>query len=378
MGSSGKKGHKDKPLPSIALIDQEVDKQQQGKDDHHLIDTNLVIMGKGTNVTLASADVLQSLNQRTDVATAPGGPVSVVSATPAPTPGPSPVSSPPGPGSTPPPPPATDIGPTPTIKVSGDGRKTEERYGDGGHPISQPLVINKPQDFSKNGGTGSIKIEANDSVTVNAMLKVTDANIGAKKGEISINSRKTSGTAIAINSSAQLLALLSAAPGGPHDGGGRITFKSSGGDILVNGGTIQADRGTIDIRNNGATGSVALANAALAANTIKVGALGPNGTLTIGGGTISADTLIRLYAGGSNGTINFTDDVTLGGNSVKNIAGDTVTIFNGKVVTIHGPAPASVFTNHPNYTGFGGNGSTTGTFAGKGATTQPLNAAPGF
>jgi hypothetical protein len=388
MASSGKKGHKDKPLPSIALIDQEVDKQQQGKDDHHLIDTNLVIMGKGTNVTLASADVLQSLNQRTDVATAPGGPISVVSATPAPTPVPSPASSPPGPGSTPtpPPPPATDIGPTPTVKVSGDGKKTDERYGDGGHPISQPLVINKPQNFSKNGGTGSIKIEANDSVTVNAMLKVTDATIGAKKGEISINSRKTSGTAIAINSSAQLLALLSAVPsgphggppGGPHDDGGKITFKSSGGDILVDGGTIQADRGTIDIRNNGATGSVTLANAALAANTIKVGALGPNGTLNIGGGTISADTLLRLYAGGSNGTINFTDNVTLSGNSVKNIAGDTVTIFNGKIVTIHGPAPASVFTNHPNYTGFGGNGSTTGTFAGKGATTQPLNAAPGF
>jgi len=74
----------------------------------------------------------------------------------------------------------------------------------------------------------------------------------------------------------------------------------------------------------------------------------------------------------------FTDNVTLSGNSVKQIAGDTVTINNGKVVTVQGPAPVNVFTDHPNYTGFGGNGSTTGTFAGKGATTQPLNAAPGF
>ena len=363
MGS-GKKGHKDKPLPSIALIDQEIDKQQEGKDDHRLVDTNLLIMGKGTNVTLASADVLQSLNQRTDVATAPGGPIPVS------TPG----QSPGVPSSTPTPPPATDIGPTPSIKVSGDGKKTDVRYGDPKHPISSALVLNKPQDYSKNGGTGSIKIESNDSVTVNNMLKVTDATIGAKKGEISINSRKTSGTAIAITNSGQLLALLATT----HGDGGKITFKSSGGDILVNGGTIQADRGTIDMRNSGATGAVTLANAALAANTIKVGALGPNGTLTIGGGTISADTLINLYAGGSNGTVTFTDDVTLSGNSVKNIAGDTVTIVNGKVVTIHGPAPAHVFTNHPNYTGFGGNGSTTGTFAGKGATTQPLSAAPGF
>jgi hypothetical protein len=63
---------------------------------------------------------------------------------------------------------------------------------------------------------------------------------------------------------------------------------------------------------------------------------------------------------------------------VKTIAGDTVTIFNGKVVTVNGPTAANVFTNHPNYTGFGGNGSTTGTWAGQGATTQPLSGAPGF
>src|SRR5205085_4281648 len=105
--------------------------------------------------------------------------------------------------------------------------------------------------------------------------------------------------------------------------GARITFKSAGGAINVNGGTIQADRGTVDIRNNGDGGSVALNNAALNASTIKVGALGNNGTLTIGGGTISADTLIKLYAGGSNGTVNFVDNVTLSGNSIKNIAGDT-------------------------------------------------------
>jgi hypothetical protein len=116
----------------------------------------------------------------------------------------------------------------------------------------------------------------------------------------------------------------------------------------------------------------------LNASTIKVGALGNNGTLNVGGGTLSADSIIKLYAGGSNGSVNFTQNVTLSGNSVKTIAGDTVTIFNGKVVTINGLAPANVFTNHPNYTGFGGNGSTTGTFAGQGATTAPLSGAPGF
>jgi hypothetical protein len=76
--------------------------------------------------------------------------------------------------------------------------------------------------------------------------------------------------------------------------------------------------------------------------------------------------------------VNFTDNVTLSGNSVKTIAADAVTIFNGKVVTISGTVPANVFTNNANYSGSGGNGSTSGTFGGRGATTQPLSNAPGY
>lgn len=98
----------------------------------------------------------------------------------------------------------------------------------------------------------------------------------------------------------------------------------------------------------------------------------------MGGGSIDAGTTIKLYAGGSSGQVNFTDNVTLSGNSLKIIAADTVTIFNGKVVTVLGSSPANVFTNVPNYAGFGGNGSTTGTFGGNGAITQPLNVAPGY
>ena len=351
-----KKG--EKSLPSIALIEGEVEKQQNAKDNHRLVDTNLVIAGKGTNVLMVAADVLRDLDLRTEAATPP----SLIPGTP--TTG--------GPSATPPPA-VADIGPAPSIKIKEDGRKTEERYGNGKHPINTPLVINKPQDFSPNGGTGSIKIESNDSVTINTLLKVSDDSLRKKKGEISINSRKTTGTAISITSSAQLLALLNASV----KDGGKITFKSAGGAIDVNG-TVQSDQGTIDIRNSGDGGLVALNNATLSADTIKVGALGNNGTLTIGGGTISADDSIKLYAGGSNGTVNFVENVTLSGNSMKTIAGDTVTIFNGKVVTVNGPAPVNVFTNNPNYSGWGGNGSTTGTFAGKGAVTQPLASAPGF
>ena len=170
-----------------------------------------------------------------------------------------------------------------------------------------------------------------------------------------------------------MLALLDSAAAGP---GGLIKLQSNGGAINVSG-KVQADRGRIDIKNTGNNGEISLSGATLSADTIKVRTLGNDGQLNIGGGTISADTLIYLYSGGSNGQVNFTDNVTLSGKSVKTIAGNTVTIRDGKVVTVNGPAPANVFTDRPNYTGSGGNGSTTGVFAGQGATTQPLSKAPG-
>ena len=143
-------------------------------------------------------------------------------------------------------------------------------------------------------------------------------------------------------------------------------------------GTATADHGLVDINNTGNGGKVTLTGATLHGDVVKVGALGANGTLVVDGANISADSAIKLYAGGSNGTVQFKDNVTLSGTSVKTIYGQTVTISNGKIVTVLGPGPANVFTNVPNYTGFGGNGSTSGTFAGQGATTQPLNAGAGI
>ncbi|MGH7981673.1 MAG: hypothetical protein ACREFF_00840, partial [Candidatus Udaeobacter sp.] len=96
------------------------------------------------------------------------------------------------------------------------------------------------------------------------------------------------------------------------------------------------------------------------------------------GGMLSADTELKLYASGSNGSLNFLSNVTLGGSALKILAANSITIFNNIVVTINGPA-ADVYTNNANYTGFGGNGTTTGTFAGAGANNpQPLANAPPF
>ncbi len=272
----------------------------------------------------------------------------------------------------------------------GDGDPTVSDGGGNGGQLSitaNNVTVNAPISATSGqnsnntltgGNGGTVNIAAQKTVTLNNKIEVSsnDGNrrLSARGGNINVASTATSGTAISVSSSAQLLALLNAAAPGS---GGTIKFTSAGGAINMNG-TAQADRGTIDIRNTGSNGTVALNNAVMAADTIKVGALGTNGTLNVGGGTISADSLIKLYAGGSNGTIDFTNNVTLSGTSAKTIAANTVTINNGKVVTILGPAAANVFTNNPNYFGFGGNGSTTGTFAGKGAVTAALSAAPVF
>ena len=227
------------------------------------------------------------------------------------------------------------------------------------------------------GNGGTVKLTANGAINVNSSIKVSDsAALRASKngGVISIASRKTSGTAITVNNSGQLLALLNSASTGR---GGTVTFASSGGDIVVNGGTVTADRGTVDVRNYGA-GAVNLANANIRGDIVKVGALGANGQLIIGGGNISADTTLKLYGGTSNGQVRFTDNVTLGGAGAKIIAGKTVTINPTKVVTIGGASKAKVYTTTPNYTGSGGNGSSSGSFGGAGASTLGYSGRPIF
>jgi fibronectin-binding autotransporter adhesin len=224
------------------------------------------------------------------------------------------------------------------------------------------------------GGTVNLTAAA-AAVNIDGKIQVSD-NAGNRKsargGNINVTSGKTSGVAINISSSGQLLSLLNAAAPGP---GGKITVlasAASGNNSSINvSGTIQADRGGVDIRHAGDAGTVTLNNATLSGDIVKTAALGSNGTLTIGGGSISADTVLKLYAAGSNGTINFIASVSLNGASTKTIAANTVNIFDNVTVTIGGGKRADVFTNNANYTGSGGNGSRKGIFGGAGATTDP-------
>ena len=246
----------------------------------------------------------------------------------------------------------------------------------------------QPASNQPSGNGGSVALNSTSgTVTVNKRIEVSSNQTGtstrrrsAKGGSVALKSGKSSGVAVNLGNSSQLLSLLDASAPGP---GGKITILATGANSSVHvNGKLQADRGVVDIRHTGDAGSVNLGTGSgsamdVRADVVKAAALGTNGALNIGSGSISADTMLQLYAPGSNGTVNFLANVSLSGAGTKIIAGNTVNIFNGVNVNIGGTNPASVYTNNPNYSGFGGNGTRTGTFIGAGASNpQPLNSAP--
>ncbi|HEX4638577.1 MAG TPA: FecR family protein [Chthoniobacterales bacterium] len=234
------------------------------------------------------------------------------------------------------------------------------------------------------GAGGSVSLTSkNGGITLSgSTIQVSSADppgtpnrrSSARGGTISIESNRPDNVAIQINSSSQLLSLLEAAAPGP---GGLITIKATGLKSTVSiGGTIEATHGGVDIRHAGDLGTIDLDQITVRGDIIKIAVLGTNGVLTIGGGTLSADSILKLYAPSSSGMIRFISDCTIGAKVTNIIAAGTVTIAGGVMVTVTG-SPVSVFTNAAHYTGFGGDGSTTGHFAGLGATNpQPLSAAP--
>ena len=209
------------------------------------------------------------------------------------------------------------------------------------------------------GGAANIQLNTNNLSAQSLRATIDNAN-----GQVAANSTidfNLSGDAMIANDfTARIFG-----NGAPQD---QINF--TGGNYAV-GGTFLA-------RLDG-NGSITFDSVTVQADAFKAGALGPNGTLTISGGQISADTLLRLYAGGSNGSIIFTGNVTLNSQSTATIiAARTVTILDGFTVLIAGPDPALVFADIRNFMGSGGNNSTTGIFGGTGANSFPFNQAPPF
>jgi FecR-like protein len=217
---------------------------------------------------------------------------------------------------------------------------------------------------------GSASIGGNAMISVNANTMSVGGNLDA----LIDNTGGTIGGSATINMNVSSSATVT------ND----ATVAIYGSDGAVGGAAININGGSYNVGGTflsyiDGNGTITFNNATAHADVLKAGVFGANGALNIGGGILSADSELKLYASGSNGTLNFLSNVTLGGNAVKILAANTINILDGVVVTIGGATPAEVYTTNANYTGFGGNGTTTGTFAGAGANNPlPLNQAPPF
>jgi hypothetical protein len=214
------------------------------------------------------------------------------------------------------------------------------------------------------GGDAEINVNATN-LTVNGALTtyIDNSQSGSIGGNATIDFSVSGNTSVSTNATFEIFG---------SDGAQSAAININGGNYTV-GGTFL---GSID-----GSGTITFNNASVHANVLQVGALGTNGVLNIGGGTLSADTTLKLYAapGSNNGQLNFVSNVTLGGTGAKILAANSVTIFNGVTVTIAGPNRADVYTNNANYArSDGGNGSTSGTFVGGANNPQPLSNAPPF
>ena len=250
------------------------------------------------------------------------------------------------------------------------------------------------------GGSANITFDLTGDLTTTGDANFLIDNFGDVEfgGGGTIGGDAVISVAVANISARSFLAQIDNSNGGTIVGNATIDMNVSGSATVTSDATVQIlgsdDAATAAINLDGGSydaggtflalidgdGAVTFNNASVHADVLKVGALGTNGVLNIGGGSLSADTTLKLYAPGSNGAVNFTANVTLSSETNVLIAANTVTINNGIVVTIAGDdgADAFVFTNVPNYTGSGGNDSATGMFAGNGAQTLPLDQAPPF
>ncbi len=216
------------------------------------------------------------------------------------------------------------------------------------------------------GGNATVQVGTTGNLNADHLFVVIDSSSGGSVGGNETINMNVSGTAT-VNNEATVQIL------GP-DPTGSAAINFNGGTYEI-GGTFF---NTID-----GNGTITFNNTDIHANVVQAGVFGANGSLIIGGSgsnTISADTLLKLYAPGSNGLLKFVANVTLSSGTEMDLAANRITINSGVTVTIAGNGgAANIYTNNANYTGFGGNGSTTGTFAGNGANTpQPLGNAPTF
>jgi hypothetical protein len=185
----------------------------------------------------------------------------------------------------------------------------------------------------------------------------------------------TGTTGISISGKGQVLALLQTSQADKTLNTVRMTSPGSRIEIdgLGHGFNVVADQGTIYIENTGPNGAVhVLGKAALSAEIVKAGAVGPRGTLVIhAGSNLDANALIELIGGAiSGGTISFRgegDVILTSGNGAKPIliSADTVEVETGTRLVTRSwvktgnmwnrvEAPADVYCNQCNWSAASG------------------------
>jgi hypothetical protein len=216
------------------------------------------------------------------------------------------------------------------------------------------------------GGNATVQVGIPTGLSADHLFVVIDSSSGGSVGGNETINMNVSGRAT-VNNEATVQIL------GP-DPTGSAAINFNGGSYEI-GGTFY---NTID-----GNGTITFNNTDIHANVVQAGAFGANGSLIIGGSgsnTISADTLLKLYAPGANGLLKFIANVTLSSGTAMDLAANTITINSGVTVTIAGAGgAANIYTNNADYSGFGGSSPSKGTFAGSGANSpQPLPSAPPF
>ncbi len=221
------------------------------------------------------------------------------------------------------------------------------------------LLIGAGQDvlINSNVSANDVAISAGRDVTIDGNVDSKNPGITAKNGNLVIAAKRN----IHITNSAQLTALASLSNDDLVDA--LISLESTQGDITVDS---QSNVSGTNVEIAAFNGNVSILNSNITAtHALKVGAFRPDGTLLIngsvltgGGSSLSTTDLIRLYAGGSNGTVLFQGSVTLDSDEVQ-IAGKTVQVDSTGSVTVT-KGNTHVFSDNHNYnkSGYGNINST--------------------
>src|SRR6266487_749714 len=158
----------------------------------------------------------------------------------------------------------------------------------GGNLTTNNLTLELLNNGGEIGTGGIVSLTASGNISANSLSAQIDNREGGVIGGASRIEMDVAGNANVVNDVT-------------------VAFYGSNGAadgrILINGGNYNVG-GTFLTYMDG-NGTITFNNASAHADVLKAGVFGANGVLNIGGGTLSADTILKLYAPGSNGKLNF-------------------------------------------------------------------------